>query len=324
MPQDPRDDYPIELTAPDITLYRAGNRGIDYVTSFVADRPGPHVMISAVVHGNELCGAIALDFLFKQEIRPRRGTLSLAFVNVEAYHAFDPENPNASRFLDEDGNRVWSPEALSGPGDSRELRRARELRPLIDQVDLLLDIHSMQHKTPPLMLAGPLAKGRKLAMEVGVPELVVGDAGHAAGTRLRDYGAFADPDSARNALLIECGQHWERASGDLAIESALRFLCATDSIDPEDAAPHLTEQPGPQRHVEVVEAVTIRSDDFSFVQDFRGLEVIPKAGDLLAHDGDVPVVTPFDNCVLIMPTRRLNKGGTAVRLGRFIDSPRSR
>ena len=36
------------------------------------------------------------------------------------------------------------------------------------------------------------------------------------------------------------------------------------------------------------------------------------------YDGDKPVVTPHDNCVLIMPSRRLHKGGTAVRLGRII------
>ena len=322
MPQDPRDNYPIELTAPDIAPYRAGNTGIDYVTTFTAAEAGPHVMISAVTHGNELCGAIALDFLFRQEIRPRRGRLTLAFINIEAYRSFDPDDPNASRFLDEDLNRVWSPETLSGPADSRELRRARQLRPLIDQVDLLLDIHSMQHKTPALMLAGPLVKGRNLAMEVGVPELVVSDAGHAAGTRLRDYGGFADPASPKNALLVECGQHWERASGALAVETALRFLMATGAVDLADVMPHLSGTPAPQRFVEVAEAVTIESDAFAFVQDFRGLEVIPHAGELLAHDGDVPVVTPFDNCVLIMPTRRLNKGSTAVRLGRFVEGPR--
>jgi hypothetical protein len=30
------------------------------------------------------------------------------------------------------------------------------------------------------------------------------------------------------------------------------------------------------------------------------------------------VRTPYDNCVLIRPSRRLAKGQTAVRLGRFL------
>jgi predicted deacylase len=221
--------------------------------------------------------------------------------------------------VDEDFNRVWSPEALDGPRDSVELRRARALRPFVDRVDLLLDIHSMQHRTPPLMMAGPLAKGRELARRVGIPELVVSDQGHAAGRRLRDYGGFGDPESPRNALLVECGQHWEAAAAPLAVETALRFLLACGTLDADDVAGRLGEPPPAQRFIEVTQAVTIESDDFAFVEDFRGMETIPLKGSLLARDGGKPVVTPYDNCVLIMPSRRLLRGQTAVRLGRYLD-----
>ena len=53
--------YPVELKAPDIAPYRAGNTGIDYVHRFESGAPGPRVLVSALVHGNEICGAIALD-----------------------------------------------------------------------------------------------------------------------------------------------------------------------------------------------------------------------------------------------------------------------
>ena len=97
MPQDPRDNYTIDLTPPDIAPYRAGNVGIDYITCFDSGQPGPHAMITAVVHGNELCGAIALDFLFRSGLRPQRGRLSLGFMNVAAFQAFDPAHPTDSR-----------------------------------------------------------------------------------------------------------------------------------------------------------------------------------------------------------------------------------
>jgi hypothetical protein len=45
--------------------------------------------------------------------------------------------------------------------------------------------------------------------------------------------------------------------------------------------------------------------------------VIPKVGTVIAHDGSREVRTPYDNCVLVMPTRRITKGQTAVRLGRY-------
>jgi predicted deacylase len=42
-------------------------------------------MVQALTHGNELCGAIALDFLLSQGLRPLAGILTLAFENVAAF-----------------------------------------------------------------------------------------------------------------------------------------------------------------------------------------------------------------------------------------------
>lgn len=315
-------DYPVELTPPDISPYRKGNTGIDWVHRIDSGRPGPCVGITAIVHGNEPCGAIALDWLLREGVTPTTGTLVLAFANTEAYRRFDPADPNATRWVDEDLNRVWSPEVLDGPRDSVELRRARALRPVINAIDLLLDIHSMQHPTAPLMLAGPLRKGRDLARAVAVPAVVVSDAGHAAGRRLRDYGGFADPPSAKNALLVECGQHWEAEAGARAIETALRFLQATGIVDVTAGADFLATRaaPPPQRMIEVTEAVTIETDSFAFAEPYRGLETIPAAGTRIATDGDRAVRTPYDNCVLIMPSKRLWPGQTAVRLGRELEA----
>ena len=310
---------PIELSPPDISPYRAGNTGVPYATTFDSGKPGPHVLLTAVVHGNELCGAIALDFLFHENIRPQQGRLTLAFCNVAAFLRFTPDNPTASRFVDEDFNRVWSPDRLDGTQQSAELARARELRPLVDSADFLLDIHSMQQATAPLMMCGPLEKGRRFAREVGVPELIVSDEGHAAGRRMRDYGGFGDPASPKNALLIECGQHWEAASADVAKQAALAFLVTLGTIDASVPGRFkLPPKPAKQRLIEVTTAVTISGNHFVFADDYRGLEVIAKRGTEIGRDDGKPVRTPYDDCVLIMPSRRLSKGQTAVRLGRFL------
>lgn len=312
--------YPVELSALDITQYRPGNTGIDYVTTFDSDIPGPHVMLSALVHGNELCGAHALDFLLREGVRPQRGKLTLAFMNVAAYGRFDSANPVLSRYVDEDFNRVWSADVLDGPRDSVELRRAREVRPLVDTVDLLLDIHSMQHATPALMLAGRHDKGRRLALAVGTPVHVVCDAGHAAGTRMRDYAAFGDGDSDRNALLIECGQHWVMGTARVAMEVALRFLACTGTVAREWVEARLPQvMPAAQRVIEVSGPVTIESDRFWFVEGYQGMEVISDEGTVIGWDGERAIRTPYPDCVLIMPSRRLRRGESAVRFGRYID-----
>src|SRR5271170_3212211 len=197
----PEPTYAVELTPPDIEPYRAGNVGVDYVTTFDSGVSGPHVLVTALTHGNEICGAIALDRLYRAGMRPRRGMLTLAFDNVAAYRSFDPRYPVVSRFFDEDFNRLWDEATLDGQRQSTELTRARALRPFVDAADFLLDIHSMQYATAPLMLAGTLDRSAALARRVGIPELIMRDAGHAAGKRMRDYGPFGDGASTKKALL---------------------------------------------------------------------------------------------------------------------------
>jgi predicted deacylase len=305
---------------PDLGRYAAGNSGIRHVWTFDASRPGPHVVIQALTHGNEVCGAIALDRLLREAIRPVRGTLSIVFANVDAYVRFDSARPFASRCIDEDFNRLWTPEVLGGQRDSSELRRARELRPLYERTDFLLDIHSMSEPCLPLAMAGRRRKGVTLARALGMPEHIVVDAGHAAGRRLRDFAFFDDEDDPRSALLIECGQHGEAGAPAIAREAALRFLRHFGMGDEVWLARELDgSRDLLQRVVEVTATVTIASDDFRFTIPVRGLQTIARAGTVYANDGGTRIATPHDDCVLIMPTRHPKRGETAVRLGRYID-----
>jgi predicted deacylase len=309
----------VDVDFPDLDRWQAGNTGIAYAWRFAAERPGPRVTIQALTHGNEVCGAISNDWLLRENVRPLRGTLTLTFANVDAFRSFDAADPFASRCVDEDFNRLWTSEVLDGLRQSRDLARARELRPIYDQTDFLLDLHSMTDPCPPLALAGRQRKGIELAQSVGVPQHIVIDAGHAAGRRLRDYAAFDDPVDPRNALLIECGQHWERSAPIVAKQASLRFLRHFGMLDDAFLAEHLDRSPlPPQRAIEVTDVVTITTDDFEFALPVDGLAVIARGGSLLARDGSTDVHTPYDDAVLIMPTRRPRKGETAVRIGRFV------
>lgn len=310
---------PIEIPFPDLSRWAAGNSGVPFVWTFSAREPGPHVVVQSLTHGNEVCGAIAVDRLLDEGLRPARGTVSFVFANVGAYRSFDRADPFASRCLDEDFNRVWSAEVLDGARQTRDLARARELRPVIDRADALLDLHSMTDPCPPLALAGTRDKGLALARAVGVPLWIIIDAGHAAGKRLRDYAFFDNPADPRAALLVECGQHWERAAPEVALESTLRFLAHCGTIPQAELAARVgTATPPPQRAIAITRVVTIATDHFAFTLPVHGLMVVPKAGTVIAHDGAEEIATPHDDCVLIMPTRRPKIGETAVRLGRFV------
>ncbi|HSW82733.1 MAG TPA: hypothetical protein VLH12_04620, partial [Usitatibacter sp.] len=86
----------VELQAPDIEPYRRSGSGTEFVHVLDSGQPGPQVMVMALTHGNEICGAIALDRFLRMGARPSRGRLVLAFANIEAFGRFDPANPYAS------------------------------------------------------------------------------------------------------------------------------------------------------------------------------------------------------------------------------------
>jgi predicted deacylase len=321
-PVQPVIEYPVEIAAPDIARWRDGNTGVAYVHRLDGAAPGPHLLLTALVHGNEPCGAIALDRLLTSGFRPSRGRVTCAFVNVDAYAKFTPADPRASRWVEEDLNRVWSPDILGQrPVRSADVARAIELMPIVEDADVLLDLHSTQHPNEPLVLAGPLERSRQLARALGLADLVVVDKGHAQGARMRDLGAFNHPGSSKTALLIECGQHWAASSAEVAYAACLRILQRFAMLPGGFAKGAVVALPDQAtRFVEITMPVTIKKQ-FVFALPLRGGEIIKKAGTVIGHDGAEPVVTPHDDCVVIMPSQRLTAGLTAVRLGRLMPPP---
>ncbi|MBU6425660.1 MAG: succinylglutamate desuccinylase/aspartoacylase family protein [Rhodospirillales bacterium] len=310
--------FPVNIAAPDLSPYVAGNTGIPGFTILESGIDGPHVVLVSLIHGNEFAGAIALAELLAENFKPLRGKLTLGFANLAAYTRFDPANPVASRFVEEDLNRVWDDFTLFGVRRSAELDRAREIKPIIDSADILLDLHSMLWPADPVLLCGGGPRGRALGLAVGTPALVVADTGHAGGKRLIDYGRFTEgsPQGAA-CLLVEAGQHWHQEAVEQSratISAVLRHAGMLQGACPIQAG----------RFAEVVQLVTARTNRFVFVRDFRGGEIIPEAGTLIAHDGDEEIRTPEDNLIMVMPSLKVSHGHTAVRLARAcpVQSPR--
>ena len=307
--------FEVRLVPPELGEWRAGNCGVPGFHHFETGRAGPHVLVTALMHGNEIAGAIVLDALLRARLRPLRGRLTFGFLNLAAYARFDSVQPTASRFIDEDMNRLWDVSILDGTRHSVELARAREIRPIIDSADILLDLHSMLWPSEPLILSGSTPKGRRLARAIGTPPMAVADRGHSSGPRLIDYAGFADEADARIACLVEAGPHWEPGTVVTARAAVMALLRQTGLIaDADPTTPHSQ----PWRGAEVTEVVTAATSNFTFVQPFRGGDVIADCHTLIANDGGREVRTPHDQCLLVMPSLRPSRGHTAVRLARFL------
>jgi predicted deacylase len=312
-PDAPRFD--VLINPPDITPWLAGDHDIPGVITRSSGRPGPHVALLSLMHGNEFAGAIVLDRLLREELMPAIGKLSFAFVNIAAFERFDPRTPTLSRFVDEDINRLWEEPALASTRHSVELDRAREIRPLIDRADVILDLHSMLWPSDPVILCGRTEHGRALAEGMGWPPIVVSDTGHANGPRLIDYVRFTGTRA--TAVLVEAGQHWRPETVDTCAASVAGLLWHLGLVTASTTLPPPAK--ASVRFAIVTDVVTARTSSFSFVRAWYGGEVIAKRDTVIATDGLSEIRTPYDDCLMVMPSLRPGRGHTAVRLAKFMN-----
>lgn len=310
-------DAPVELLPVDISPYRQGNCAVDYVHRLDSGVEGPELVITALIHGNEICGANALIHILEQGIRPVRGALTLIFANVKAYQQFDPQRPFASRCIDEDMNRLWLDQRLQQP-DTQESHRALELLPYIRSADSLLDLHSTTHPVAPMLIYPDRGRNRGFAdrLEYPFPHLIYDLDSYHTGLMISEHERHTRSGV---SLVAECGQHFARATTQQAISSALRFIYLHGMLSPQVELPDwgyaADSHAGHYRIDRVLQAAT---DQFRFAEPVQGFELYNK-GDLIATDDQQLIAAPFDNCALIMPARVPIAGEEVVTLGQRTD-----
>lgn len=312
-------DYPLELAWVDLAAYRQGNTGIAHVHSFDSGVPGPHVMVNALTHGNELCGMHVVRRLLDAGIRPRAGRLTLSFANVAAYDRFSADALQW-RFVDRDFNRLWHDDLLAQDHASVEARRAHAMAPLLRTVDRLLDLHSTWHAVLPFFVMSRLPRVRRWADQLALParQLLLPAFRH-EGYHMIDYGAFADPDADAIALIAECGQHFAASSAQTAWQVTIRFLQACGCVGDLDAltlGPESAQAQSIERY-EIVQPVIAATDDLRLTCSYAGFVAFP-AGGVAAYDGETAVVAPFDGAVVLAPRPLPRAGQQAFAWGRQV------
>ncbi len=304
----------LEVLPRDLSAYRQGNVGIDYVHRFESGKPGPHVLINALTHGNEICGMVAATHLLDTGVRPLIGTLTISFANVAAYESFDKSRPFESRQLVHNLNRVWSAAELDGTAESPELNRARVLRPVVAAADHILDIHSTSQDVQPFWVYPAYPRNADVAVAIGIPPVhLVMPSGLGSGTPLIQHGRHGQSLGDGVALVVECGQHFRQSAADVATAAALDFLAHFGLIETAPGRP----APGPQRRYELLETCMVRTPGFAFARPIEGFEVFAK-DELIATDGTHEIRALCDDCTVMMPTREPIVGREAVYLTRPI------
>jgi predicted deacylase len=301
----------------DLEPWRRGNAGIPYAFTFDSGRPGPHVLVTSLAHGNEPGGMEAVIALVERGLTPLHGRLSLAICNVAAYSASNGADPYGTRFVEEDFNRVWSDEMLDGDRKTIELERARQLRPLVADADFLLDLHATPYEASPYFVLRPGTRGVDFAARIGAPHTrYLFNQGSAHAPTLANYRQFSNPSSAAIGVTLECGLFFAVEGKAVALNAIARVLKINGMIDGDSYA-ELSAWSDPRRRRDIVieypePTLTARMSFRSRPGDFREFE----KDEVVAFDGDRPIVAPFDGALVLWIKQSFEKNIQAFMWGR--------
>jgi len=208
------------------------NSGENMIQKFVFEHSqmGPSVLILGAIHGNEVAGPIALQRLIEDitsgKVVLKKGRLTL----VPVCH--EQANRQNVRQIDENLNRVMHPH--KNP-QTCEQKLANELCPLIEQHDILLDLHSThcQGDMPFAFCDYPLLKNVKIIDVLDVDYVLLGwPEIYQAGTEISDYSTERYAyECHRAGITLECGYHKEPKAAEVAYKAVLNVLAMLGMID---------------------------------------------------------------------------------------------
>ncbi len=316
----------IDIAPLDETPVRAAERRMEPLESvtFTGLAPGPRLIVTGAVHGNEVAGAIAIrqaiDDIRAGRLLIRRGTVT--FVPIVNALAHRRNSRAGDRNLNRDLREATVP-------TSYEDRVANVLCPLLRGHDVLLDLHSFRVGSRPFVFVGPAdndgpvepfaqasAEG-DFASRLG-PELVMHGwlqayvaaaeekrrliaAGVGAGGPLpevapslgvgtTEYMRFAGG----YAVTVECGQHDDPAAPGVAraaIRAALAHLRLIEAPPPPRSV---------RRGIEFREIVVAHSADDRLARDWRTGDPVA-AGTVIARRADGTELTAPADGFIVFP-----------------------
>jgi succinylglutamate desuccinylase len=298
------------------------NKGISMASdhrligTFSHSLPGPLVVVTAAIHGNEPAGVRALESVFEQLERechttgqPFRGKLVGLIGNQKAFE-------EALRFVDRDLNRIWTDEhaaAIRGETplpDAHEFVEARQLYRHIAEACkgwagpvVFLDIHTTSAEGGVFCIPTDESESLRFAQHLGAPA-IVGLQQNIEGTLLgfAANGHFGPKKPLCAAF--EAGQHRSRhavARAAIAVVRCLRYMgnlseTALSDFTGRLSLPLLSNVP-PVVRFRYAHAIKAE-DGFRMRPGYTNFQPV-HVGEHLADDVHGPVLSPEQGMILM-------------------------
>ena len=274
-------------------------------------RPGPRLIITGAVHGNEICGTRAIRDVAAEFAAGRRRLArgALTFVPICNPVAYARGQREGDRNLNRDFRPTVYPE-------NAEDRIVNHLAPLLAEHDVLVDLHSFSSRGEAFVFVGPRDNSGELepfthereeaalAMAAGPDRIVYGWLQtYANGVIRRASGSVAygigTTEYMRHrggyAITVECGQHADPdapAVARAAIDNALALL----ELEVTDHRP-----PSPSRPVERIELNVVHdrlADGDHFAAEWRSFDRLVRDQPIAWRADGSPISAPEDGYVV--------------------------
>lgn len=275
-------------------------------------RAGPLLLAVGGLHGNEPAGVLGLRRVLSA-LEGRSGRLRGNFVALGGNRA---ALRVGRRFLDEDLNRLWTPEraeallAESRSGGRNPMREDEEQREILETIERIvrparsvhvLDLHTTSGSGGAFTTVADTLPNREFALQLPVP-LLLGLEELVEGTFLEYMG-----EQGYVTMAFESGQHDDPVSVDRAEAGIWIALVAAGILRTEDVPGFeehhalLARDAGglptvlEMRHRHAVEP----GDGFRMAPGFQNFQLVA-AGDVVAHDHTGPV-RATESARILMP-----------------------
>jgi len=220
-----------------------------------SNKPGPTISIMGAIHGDEFCGAQAIEEI-KDSLQITKGKVHMIIANRPALE-------QNTRQINFNMNRIFQDNLPPEVKQKYEFARAQEIRGILDQSDMLLDIHSSGPGSQPFIITE--ANSFKYITNLEFTNVLTGiDAFHPGST---DGYMF---NQNKVGICIECGFNQDPNSVRIAKQGIHDFLGTLDMID--------LNQPLIQHPKSIYKSAFIYSsqtENFKLTKDFVDFEHVP-------------------------------------------------
>jgi L,D-peptidoglycan transpeptidase YkuD (ErfK/YbiS/YcfS/YnhG family) len=284
--------------------------------SFAGLQPGPKLLVTGAVHGNEICGPLAISRVIADcragKLAIRRGQVTFVpIVNMKAYRANTREGDrNLNRNLRERAN----------PSDNED-HVGNVLCKLLRTHEVLLDIHSFRSQGEAFVFVGPEDNSGEIepfqlsrqesefALRLG-PGIIMhgwmpaysrvalerrrrggeGNPAEGIGTTeyMRSVGGYG--------VTLECGQHSDPYAVDVATSAILNALGHLGLIDVRPSPAKV------EKVIEIVDAMLCDSAGDRLARDFVTGDAVT-SGETIAIRADGSKLTAPSDGYVVFPDR---------------------